>query len=116
MERVASFKNKAEEQKHKIVELEKESYQADAKLRELRSVLTQLSIEEDKIKLRADELKREELEVVALLGRQFLESLSSPSRQPLDGDEGLNYQDRENFFAESGAVEDKVGKLRDAGG
>ncbi|MEK9161192.1 MAG: hypothetical protein AAB822_00335, partial [Patescibacteria group bacterium] len=98
MERVASFKNKAEEQKHKIVELEKESYQADAKLRELRSVLTQLSIEEDKIKLRADELKREELEVVALLGRQFLESLSSPSRQPLDGDEGLNYQDRENFL------------------
>ncbi|MEK7130761.1 MAG: AAA family ATPase, partial [Patescibacteria group bacterium] len=96
MERVASFKNKAEEQKHKIVELEKESYQADAKLRELRSVLTQLSIEEDKIKLRADELKREELEVVALLGRQFLESLDIASRTVLGKE--LGYQDRENFL------------------
>ena len=102
MEKIAKLKTETEENKRKIVELEKESYQADAKFRELKGVLTQLNIEEEKVKLREDELKREELEVVALLGRQFLEFFVSPSRQPLatrgclDGE--FSYQERENYL------------------
>jgi len=106
MERVASFKNKVEEHKHKIVELEKESYQADAKLRELRSVLTRLNIEEDKIKLRADELKREEAEIIALLGRRFLESLDIASRTVLGKE--LGYQDRENYLRKAERLKIKL--------
>ncbi|MFM2381065.1 MAG: hypothetical protein RLZZ143_3648, partial [Cyanobacteriota bacterium] len=82
-ENISRLKFEMEENRRKIVEMEKESYQAEAKLRELKSHLARLSLEEDKIKLRTDELKREEMEAAALLGRQFLESLSVPSRQPL---------------------------------
>ncbi len=98
IKKITELKNETEEGKQKIVESEKESYQAEAKLREFKSVLAQLNLEEDKIRLRADELKREELEIVALLGRDFLESLDAPSRPPLDGDEELSYSDRENFL------------------
>lgn len=104
VKKITELKNEIEEGKQKIVESEKESYQAEAKLRELKSVLTQLNLEEDKIRLRADELKREDLEIVALLGRDFLESLSLSSRsflatrKDLDEGEDFSYLDRENFL------------------
>ena len=39
------------------------------------------------------------MEAGALLGRQFLDSLSSPSRTVLDG--GMDYQDREKFLRQA---------------
>ena len=76
-ENIGKFKFEAEENRRKIAGLEKESYQAEARLRELKGHLARLSLEEDKVRLRTDELKREEAEAGALLGRQFLESLGS---------------------------------------
>src|SRR3990167_6698664 len=70
-ESIGGLKFEAEENRRKIAEAEKENYQADAKLRELKGHLTRLSLEEDKVRLRTDEIKREETEVVALLGIQF---------------------------------------------
>jgi len=96
MESIGRLKLEAEENRRKIAETEKESYQADAKIRELKGHLARLSLEEDKVKLRTDELKREEMEIVALLGRQFLESLAPTSRLNLDVE--LSYQDREKFL------------------
>ena len=118
MESIGGLKFEAEENRRKIAEAEKENYQADAKLRELKGHLARLSLEEDKVKLRTDELKREEMEAVALLGRQFLDSLvsPSPSRQPLaargclDGD--LSYQEREKFLKQAERL--KI-KLEDCG-
>ena len=95
MEKVSKLKLEIEEHKHKIVELEKENYQAGAKLRELNGVLMQLNAEEEKTRLREDELKREELEAVALLGRHFFDSIP---RVVLGIKEVLSYQDRENFL------------------
>ena len=51
--------------------MEKENYQVEARLRELKGRLARLNLEEDKVRLRTDELKREETEAGALLGRQF---------------------------------------------
>jgi len=95
MESIGGFKFEAEENRRKIAEAEKENYQADAKLRELKGHLARLSLEEDKVRLRTDELKREEMEAAALLGRQFLDSLPMSRR---DLDIGLSYQEREKFL------------------
>jgi len=109
MESIGGLKFEAEENRRKIAEAEKENYQADAKLRELKGHLARLSLEEDKVKLRTDELKREETEVVALLGRQFLDSLPMSRR---DLDIGLSYQDREKFLKQAERL--KI-KLEDCG-
>ena len=69
--------------------------------RELKGHLARLSLEEDKIRLRTDELKREETEAGALLGRQFLDSLDSIPRIVLGIDGGLSYQDREKFLRQA---------------
>jgi len=98
-ESIGGLEFEAEENRRKIAETEKESYQAEAKLRELKGHLTRLSLEEDKVKLRTDELKREETEAVALLGRQFIELLLIPSRTVLDGI--LSYQEREKFLKQA---------------
>ena len=90
-----------EENKRKIAEIEKEKYQADAISRELKGHLARLSLEEDKMRLRTDELKREETEAGALLGRQFLDSLDSIPRIVLGIDGGLSYQDREKFLRQA---------------
>ena len=90
-----------EENKRKIAEIEKENYQADAISRELKGHLARLSLEEDKMRLRTDELKREETEAGALLGRQFLDSLDSIPRIVLGIDGGLSYQDREKFLRQA---------------
>ena len=108
-ESIGRLKFEAEENRRKIAEAEKENYQADAKLRELKGHLARLSLEEDKVKLRTDELKREETEVVALLGRQFLDSLPMSRR---DLDIGLSYQDREKFLKQAERL--KI-KLEDCG-
>lgn len=106
-ENIGRLKFEMEESRRKIVEMEKESYQAEARLRELKGRLAQLNLEEDKVRLRTDELKREETEAGALLGREFLESLNSPSRFPLaarrdlDGAVVLSYQDREKFLRQT---------------
>jgi len=100
-ESISRLKFEAEENRRKIAETEKESYQAEAKLREFKGHLARLSLEEDKVRLRTDELKREETEAGALLGRQFLESLSISSRTVLDGEIGLSYQDREKFLKQA---------------
>src|SRR3989338_5648797 len=97
-ESIGGLKFEAEENRRKIAEAEKENYQADAKLRELKGHLTRLSLEEDKVRLRTDELKREEMEAVALLGRQFLDSLPMSRR---DLDIGLSYQEREKFLKQA---------------
>ena len=97
-ESIGGLKFEAEENRRKIAEAEKENYQADAKLRELKGHLARLSLEEDKVKLRTDELKREETEASALLGRQFLDSLPMSRR---DLDIGLSYQDREKFLKQA---------------
>ena len=68
-ENIGKFKFEAEENRRKIAGLEKESYQAEARLRELKGHLARLSLEEDKVRLRTDELKREEMEAGALLGQ-----------------------------------------------
>ena len=78
--------------------MEKENYQADARLRELKGRLTRLNLEEDKVRLRTDELKREETEAGALLGKQFLDDLSMSRR---DLDIGWSYQDREKFLRQA---------------
>ena len=108
-ESIGGLKFEAEENRRKIAEAEKENYQADAKLRELKGHLTRLSLEEDKVRLRTDELKREEMEAVALLGRQFLDSLPMSRR---DLDIGLSYQERENFLRQAERL--KI-KLEDSG-
>jgi len=108
-ESIGGLKFEAEENRRKIAEAEKENYQADAKLRELKGHLTRLSLEEDKVRLRTDELKREEMEAVALLGRQFLDSLPMSRR---DLDIGLSYQERENFLRQAERL--KI-KLEDCG-
>ena len=94
-ESISRLKLEMEENRRKIAEMEKENYQADARLRELKGYLARLNLEEDKVRLRTDELKREETEAGALLGRQFLDDLSM-SRRNLDMG-GLSYKDRENF-------------------
>ena len=109
MESIGGLKFEAEENRRKIAEAEKENYQADAKLRELKGHLARLSLEEDKVKLRTDELKREETEAAALLGRQFLDSLPMSRR---DLDIGLSYQEREKFLKQAERL--KI-KLEDCG-
>ena len=100
-ESIGKFKFEAEENRRKIAGLEKENYQAEARLRELKGHLARLSLEEDKMRLRTDELKREETEAGALLGRQFLESLEATSRLNLDVAVSLSYQDREKFLRQA---------------
>ena len=51
--------------------MEKESYQADAILRELKGHLARLNLEEDKVRLRTDELKREERKRALCLAGNF---------------------------------------------
>jgi len=97
-ESIGRLELETEENTFKIAEAEKENYQADAKLRELKGYLARLSLEEDKVKLRTDELKREETEAAALLGRQFLDSLPMSRR---DLDIGLSYQEREKFLKQA---------------
>ena len=109
-ESIGGLEFEAEENRRKIAETEKESYQAEAKLRELKGHLTRLSLEEDKVKLRTDELKREEAEAVALLGLQFLESFAPTSRLNLDVE--LSYQEREKFLKQAERL--KI-KLEDCG-
>jgi len=105
MESIGGLKFEAEENRRKIAEAEKENYQADAKLRELKGHLARLSLEEDKVRLRTDELKREEMEAGALLGWQFLDSLVSTSRFRLatrrNLDVELSYQEREKFLRQA---------------
>ncbi|KKT21391.1 MAG: Chromosome partition protein smc [Parcubacteria group bacterium GW2011_GWB1_43_8] len=110
IEKVSKLKLEAEENRRKIAEMEKESYQAEAKLREIKGHLARLSLEEDKVKLRTDELKREEAEAVALLGLQFLESFAPTSRLNLDVE--LSYQEREKFLKQAERL--KI-KLEDCG-
>lgn len=121
MERVRLFKFEIEERRQERVDLEKGNYQRDARLKELKAVLERLIIEEDKVKLRIDELNREEAEAGALLGRHFLDFLAPPSRSSLatkgdlngaDVDGGLSYQDRENFLKQAQRL--KI-KLEDCG-
>ena len=109
MESIGGLKFEAEENRRKIAEAEKENYQANARLRELKGHLARLSLEEDKVKLRTDELKREETEAAALLGRQFLDSLPMSRR---DLDIGLSYQEREKFLKQAERL--KI-KLEDCG-
>src|SRR3989344_4268927 len=108
-ESIGRLELETEENTFKIAEAEKENYQADAKLRELKGYLARLSLEEDKVKLRTDELKREETEAAALLGRQFLDSLPMSRR---DLDIGLSYQEREKFLKQAERL--KI-KLEDCG-
>ena len=113
MESIGGLKFEAEENRRKIAEAEKENYQADAKLRELKGHLARLSLEEDKVKLRTDELKREETEAAALLGRQFLDSLPMSRR---DLDIGLSYQERENFLRQAERLKIKLEDCGSVGG
>jgi len=108
-ESIGRLELEAEENRRKIAETEKENYQAEAKLRELKGHLARLNLEEDKVKLRTDELKREETEAAALLGRQFLDSLPMSRR---DLDIGLSYQEREKFLKQAERL--KI-KLEDCG-
>lgn len=121
-ESVGRLKLEAEENRRKVTELEKESYQADARLRELKGHLARLSLEEDKVKLRTDELKREEAEAGALFGREFLEYLNSSSRsllaarKGLEDDVSLNYQDREKFLRQAERLKIKLEDFGAVGG
>jgi len=112
-ESIGGLKFEAEENRRKIAEAEKESYQADAKQRELKGHLARLSLEEDKVRLRTGELKREETEAVALLGRQFLDSLPMSRR---DLDIGLSYQERENFLRQAERLKIKLEDCGSVGG
>ena len=64
------------------------------------------------MRLRTDELKREEMEAGALLGRQFWTPCLHHQGQVLDG--GMDYQDRKNFAA-GGTAEKKAGKIAGGG-
>lgn len=118
MENIRLFKFEIEDCGRKGAGLEKENYQRDAGLKELKAVLERLIIEEDKVKLRMDELNREETEAGALLGGSFLDFLAPSSRSSLaasgDLDDGswLSYQDRENFLKQAQRL--KI-KLEDCG-
>lgn len=98
IENIGKLKLEAEENSRKIAETERKNYQAEARLRELKGHLARLSLEEDKIRLRTNELKREETEANALLGKQFLDSLIMPSKTAFGGGVALTYQEREDFL------------------
>ena len=51
-ESIGRLKFEMEENRRKIAETEKENYQAEARLRELKGYLVRLNLEEDKVRLR----------------------------------------------------------------
>ncbi|HBB56494.1 TPA: hypothetical protein DEW47_02805 [Patescibacteria group bacterium] len=64
-----------ENKRAELNSLEKGKYQLEAKVRELRSILSQFAMEEEKIQIRRDDYERERAEAAAILGHDFMGEL-----------------------------------------
>ncbi|RJQ32259.1 hypothetical protein C4572_01395 [Candidatus Parcubacteria bacterium] len=104
----ALIKSSIEESRKKILELERENYQAEARSKELFAIHSRIVSEGEKIKIRSDELAREELEAAALLGREFVDGLPKDA----SGNDQFDYQEREKFLRQAERL--KI-KLEDCG-
>ncbi|PJE73631.1 MAG: hypothetical protein COV02_01665 [Candidatus Terrybacteria bacterium CG10_big_fil_rev_8_21_14_0_10_41_10] len=99
-----------ENKRAELNSLEKGKYQLEAKVRELRSILSQFAMEEEKIQIRGDDYERERAEAAAILGHDFMGELDM--RQNLISGSVWTYEEKEKILKK---VERLKIKLEDYG-